>query len=204
MGSCPRVVCGLMAAGERTRRPDLRLDRIVVLVGLMGAGKTSIGRRLADRLGVPFVDADEEIEKAAGSSIEDIFAEHGEEAFRDGERKVIARLLEEQSGVLATGGGAFMDESTRSRIRDRGVSVWLRAELDVLVRRCRKRGGRPLLKGVDMRETLQKLIDRRYPVYAEADIVVDTGDAPHRVVIDQIVDALRDRAHPDAPEADAT
>jgi shikimate kinase len=193
-----------MAAGERTRRPDLRLDRIVVLVGLMGAGKTSIGRRLADRLGVPFVDADEEIEKAAGSSIEDIFAEHGEEAFRDGERKVIARLLEEQSGVLATGGGAFMDESTRSRIRDRGVSVWLRAELDVLVRRCRKRGGRPLLKGVDMRETLQKLIDRRYPVYAEADIVVDTGDAPHRVVIDQIVDALRDRAHPDAPEADAT
>jgi shikimate kinase len=204
VGSCPRVVCGLMAAGERTRRPDLRLDRIVVLVGLMGAGKTSIGRRLADRLGVPFVDADEEIEKAAGSSIEDIFAEHGEEAFRDGERKVIARLLEEQSGVLATGGGAFMDESTRSRIRDRGVSVWLRAELDVLVRRCRKRGGRPLLKGVDMRETLQKLIDRRYPVYAEADIVVDTGDAPHRVVIDQIVDALRDRAHPDAPEADAT
>jgi shikimate kinase len=204
VGSCPRVVCGLMAAGERTRRPDLRLDRIVVLVGLMGAGKTSIGRRLADRLGVPFVDADEEIEKAAGSSIEDIFAEHGEEAFRDGERKVIARLLEEQSGVLATGGGAFMDESTRSRIRDRGVSVWLRAELDVLVRRCRKRGGRPLLKGVDMRETLQKLIDRRYPVYAEAEIVVDTGDAPHRVVIDQIVDALRDRAHPDAPEADAT
>jgi shikimate kinase len=193
-----------MAAGERTRRPDLRLDRIVVLVGLMGAGKTSIGRRLADRLGVPFVDADEEIEKAAGSSIEDIFAEHGEEAFRDGERKVIARLIDQQSGVLATGGGAFMDESTRSRIRDRGVSVWLRAELDVLVRRCRKRGGRPLLKGVDMRETLQKLIDRRYPVYAEADIVVDTGDAPHRVVIDQIVDALRDRAHPDAPEADAT
>ena len=164
--------------------------KAVVLVGLMGAGKSSVGRRLARHLDLDFVDADEEIVKAAGCSIEDIFELYGEEAFRDVERRVIARLLENGARVLAVGGGAFMNPEIRAGIRKRCVSVWLRAELDVLVRRTARRGGRPLLKGGDPRQILQGLIEERYPVYAEADIVVDTNDEPPEVTVAQIIGAL--------------
>lgn len=176
---------------------------MIVLVGLMGAGKSTIGRRLAARLGVPFVDADDEVERAAGCSIGDMFEVHGEVAFREGEKRVIGRLLDGPVGVLATGGGAFMNEETRDRIREKGVSVWLRADLDVLVRRCARRDDRPLLKDGDMRETLEDLIDRRYPVYGEADIVVDTGDMPHRTVVDKIMEELSAGGYLSANRTDA-
>ncbi|WP_456243238.1 shikimate kinase [Zavarzinia marina] len=167
--------------------PPFRLARTVVLVGLMGAGKSSIGKRLAQRLHVPFVDADTEIEQAAGCTIDEIFERHGETAFRDGERRVIARLLTgSPPHVLATGGGAFMDPETRARIKATAVSIWLRADLDVLLRRVKKRNNRPLLKKGDPREILERLIATRYPVYAEADLVVDSLDGPH----DQVVDAI--------------
>ena len=164
--------------------------KAVVLVGLMGAGKSSVGRRLAKHLNLDFVDADDEIVKAAGCSIEDIFELYGEEAFRDVERRVVARLLKNGARVLAVGGGAFMNPEIRAGIRERCVSVWLRAELDVLVRRTARRGGRPLLKGGDPRDILQSLIEERYPVYAEADIVVDTNDEPPEVTVVQIIGAL--------------
>ncbi len=142
-------------------RGRTKLDRTIVLIGLMGAGKSAIGRRLATRLGVEFIDADSEIEKAAGLSIPDIFEVHGEDAFRDGERRVIARLLAQQSHVLATGGGAFMDADIREAIRERGISVWLRADFDVLLARVSRRNNRPLLKGEDKAEVLRRLIDER-------------------------------------------
>ena len=170
--------------------PLAGLERSIVLVGLMGAGKSSIGRRLGAGLGRPFIDADREIEKAAGCSIEDIFACHGEAAFRDGERRVIARLLGEPRQVLATGGGAFMDPRTRAAIRAQGLSVWLRAELDLLVRRTGRRDNRPLLKGKDRRAILQNLIDERYPVYAEADVAVDIDDSPPDVTTQRVRDAI--------------
>ncbi|MSP80228.1 MAG: shikimate kinase [Rhodospirillales bacterium] len=166
----------------------------VVLVGLMGAGKSSVGRRLAKILEVPFVDADEEVERAAGCSIEDIFRLYGEDAFRDGEERVIARLLESGSQVLATGGGAFMNPRTRERIRQSGVSVWLRADLDLLVRRTSRRGGRPLLAHGDPRATLERLMTERYPVYAEADVTVDTTDENIERMVDRILVSLRERA----------
>ncbi len=162
----------------------------LVLVGLMGAGKSSVGKRLAHRLALPFFDADVEIERAAGASIPDIFAEHGEAAFRDGERRVIARLLEQSPIVLATGGGAFMNEETRARIRRSGLSIWLKAELDVLVRRTARRGNRPLLQADDPRIVLEKLMAQRYPVYAEADMTVTTGEGPHEDVVERIIAAL--------------
>jgi shikimate kinase len=164
--------------------------RPIVLVGLMGAGKTSIGRRLAERLGLPFVDADAEIEKAAGKSIPDIFSEHGEAHFRDGERRVIARLLDDGAQILATGGGAFMNAETRAAIKQKAISVWLRAERDVLVKRVAKRGGRPLLDNKDPVEVMQDLIDRRYPTYAEADIIVESLDVQHAQMVNAVVDAL--------------
>jgi shikimate kinase len=164
--------------------------RSLVLVGLMGAGKSSVGRRLAQVIGFDFVDADTEIEKAAGATIPEIFADHGEAAFRDGERKVIARLLEQPSTVLATGGGAYMNTETRQRIRSRGISIWLKADLDVLVKRCARRGHRPLLQNGDMRTTLARLMDERYPVYAEADITVISADGPHDDVVAQILQLL--------------
>jgi shikimate kinase len=166
------------------------IGRSFVLVGLMGAGKTSIGRRLARRFGLPFVDADDEIALAAGMSIEDIFATLGEAAFRDGERRVIARLLAGPSQVLAAGGGAFLADETRALIRERAVSIWLRAGLDVLVARTQGRGGRPLLKGGDPRTTLAELMTVRHPVYAAADVTVDTGDEPPDVTTDRVVAAL--------------
>lgn len=162
----------------------------LVLVGLMGAGKSSVGKRLALRLGLPFFDADTEIEKAAGASIPDIFSEHGEAAFRDGERRVIARLLDQSPIVLATGGGAFMNEETRARIRASGLSIWLKADLDLLVRRCSRRSNRPLLAAADPRKVLESLMHQRYPIYAEADITVATTDGPHEDVVENIIAML--------------
>ena len=165
-------------------------QRSVVLVGLMGCGKSAIGRRLAAKLALPFVDADEEIEKAAGKSIEDIFADHGEPYFREGERKVLSRLLRSGPQVLATGGGAFMNEETRAAIAEHGISVWLRAELPLLVRRVGKRGNRPLLKGGDPEAVLQNLMTTRYPVYAQADLTVESRDVPHEVIVAEIAERL--------------
>ena len=163
----------------------------IVMVGLMGAGKTSIGRRLAVRIGLPFVDADDEIEVAAGSSIEDIFERLGEASFRDGERRVIARLLDGPAIVLATGGGAFMDAQTREHIAEKGISVWLRADLDTLVRRTSRRNDRPLLKEGDPREILSRLMAQRYPIYEQADIVIDSIDAPAEETVQYVLDALK-------------
>lgn len=167
-------------------------DRSIVLIGLMGAGKTSVGRRLARRLDLPFADADEEIIKAAGCSIADIFELYGEAAFRDGERRVIARLLAGGPGVIATGGGAFMDPHTREQIRQHSISVWLRGELEILVERTSRRGGRPLLKNRNPREVLARLIKERYPLYAEADIVVDTTREPAETTVERVMAALTD------------
>ena len=166
------------------------LDRPVVMVGMMGAGKSAIGRRLAHRLGVPFVDADAEIERAAGATIADIFEKHGEAAFRDGERRVIARLLGGPIGVLATGGGAFMDAETRARIKRRAISVWLKADLETLVERVSRRGHRPLLRNGDPREVLARLMAQRDPAYAEADITVETGHAPAAATVERVIEAL--------------
>lgn len=165
--------------------------RTVVLVGLMGAGKSSVGRRLAQHLDLPYVDADREIEAAAGCSIEEIFERHGEAAFREGERRVIARLLAGPLQVLAAGGGAFMNPDIRRRVRESALSVWLRAELDLLTERCRRRSNRPLLKGQDMRQRLHELMIERYPVYAEADVVVDTRDEPIDSMVERVVAAMR-------------
>lgn len=166
-------------------------ERSIVLVGLMGAGKSCIGRRLAQRLALRFVDADSEIEAAAGCSIPEIFERHGEAAFRDGERKVIARLLEARGPqVLATGGGAFMDAATRAAIAEKGVSVWLRADLDLLLRRTSRRANRPLLRQGDPREILARLIDQRHPVYALADITVDSLEAPPEQMVDRVLREL--------------
>jgi len=165
-------------------------DKSIVMVGLMGCGKSAVGRRLAARLGLPFVDADEEIEKAAGQSIEDIFAEHGEPYFREGERKVLARLMRSGPQVLATGGGAFMNADTRAMIADRGISVWLKAELALLLRRVAKRNNRPLLKGADPQSVMQRLMDTRYPVYAQADITVESRDVPHDTIVGEIIERL--------------
>ena len=164
--------------------------RSIVLVGMMGAGKSSIGRRLATRLGIPFVDADTEIESAAGMTIPEIFERHGEPYFRAGEARVIARLLDGGPQVLATGGGAVMDQSTRDLIHIKGISVWLKAELDVLLRRVRRRSDRPLLKDGNAAETLAKLMAQRYPVYAEADLTVLSRDVPHDSIVDDIAAGL--------------
>lgn len=167
-------------------------DRIIVLVGLMGAGKSCVGRRLAQRLDIPFLDADAEVEAAAGCSIVDIFEQYGEAEFRDGERRVISRLLDGPPSVIATGGGAFIDEQTRKLISDKGVSVWLRADLETLVSRTSGRSHRPLLNNGDQRETLAALIDERHPIYAEADIIVDTGSDSANVTCTRVVDALNE------------
>ena len=164
--------------------------RTIALVGLMGVGKSSVGRRLANALDLPFRDADHEIETAAGRSIPDIFAEMGEPAFREGERRVIARLLEDPPHVLATGGGAFMNDETRRLIKEKAVSVWLKADLDILARRIGRKDTRPLVSGKDPLAVLTELAETRYPIYAEADIMVETGDTPHHVAVDQILRAL--------------
>lgn len=171
-------------------------ERSIVLVGLMGCGKSSVGRRLASRLGLGFVDADEEIERVAAKSIVEIFADHGEAYFRDGERRVIARLLASGPQVLATGGGAFINPDTRSNIRERGISIWLRAELPVLMRRVSKRDTRPLLKNTDPEATMRDLMAKRYPVYAEADIIIESRDVPHDVIVNEVIAALKAKLAP--------
>ena len=164
-----------------------------MLIGLMGAGKTAIGRRLATRLGLEFVDADNEIESAAGKSISDIFSDHGEDHFRDGERKVITRLLGSGPQVLATGGGAYMNDETRNTIADYGISVWLKGDLNVLMERVVRRDHRPLLKTGDPKAVMKRLMDERYPVYASADITVQSRDVPHEVIVTEIMNALIER-----------
>jgi shikimate kinase len=172
-------------------KPAPRLARTVVLVGLMGAGKTSVGKRLAALLGVPFTDSDAEITTAAGMSIPEIFSTLGEGAFRDGERRVIARLLAERPGILATGGGAFIEPRTRSEIKARATSVWIRADLGLLWDRVRDRPGRPLLQTADPRGALEDLERRRSPIYAEADVVVDSRrGASHEAMAREIVAAI--------------
>ncbi|CAN5894807.1 shikimate kinase [soil metagenome] len=172
-------------------RSPLSLPRTVALVGLMGAGKSAIGKRLAMRLGLPFVDADDEIERAAGCSIAEIFEKYGETDFRAGERRVISRLLENPPHVLSTGGGAYIDLETRSLMRGKAVTVWLRAELDVLFERVKKRGHRPLLRQGDPRDVLARLMDQRYPIYAEANLVVESTAQPADRTTEQVIEALR-------------
>ena len=167
------------------------LPRTVVLVGLMGAGKSCVGRKLAARLGVNFVDADQEIEKAAGQTVAEIFNNYGEPAFRELERKVMSRLMSGPSCILATGGGAFMDPDTRALVKAEGLSLWLRADLEVLVKRTAGRDHRPLLKTGDPREILQRLIDQRYPTYSESEVIVDSADQPADVTVDAVEAALR-------------
>jgi shikimate kinase len=164
--------------------------RAIVFVGMMGAGKSTVGRRLAARLGLNFVDADMEIEAAAGMSIPDIFAAHGEQYFRDGEVRVIARLLEGAPCVVATGGGAWMRTDTRERIRAKGVSVWLKADADVLLRRVKRRSDRPLLQTADPAATIEKLVAERYPVYAEADLTLLSREVPHDRIVEECLAAL--------------
>jgi len=175
-------------------RNGMSLAKTVALVGMMGAGKTSIGKRLAARLNVPFADADHEIEEAADMTVADIFAKYGEPEFRRLERNVIARLLQDKAMVLATGGGAWMDEATRATMKSQTYSIWLRAPVEILVGRVRKRQeheqARPLLNNGDMRDTLEKLLLVREPVYAQADMVLDSGDEPHGVLVDKIVAVL--------------
>lgn len=169
------------------------MTRTIALVGMMGAGKSSVGRRLAARLNVPFRDADSEIEAAAGCSINEIFDRYGEEAFRDGERKVIARLLALPPHVLATGGGAFIDAQTRAGIRQGAVSVWIKAPLELLLDRVQRRNTRPLLRSGDPREILERLLKDRDPIYAEADIHVESEDGPHGAQVERIIAALEER-----------
>jgi shikimate kinase len=168
--------------------------RSIVLVGMMGCGKSTVGRRLAARLGLPFFDADTEIEKAAGQTIPEIFECHGEAYFRDGERRVIARLLSQGPIVLATGGGAFMNEATREGVRESGISVWLKAEPEVLMERVSRRNNRPLLRNADPEGTLRRLLAEREPVYALADIIVTSSDGPHEAVVEAIIDEIAARA----------
>jgi shikimate kinase len=183
------------ATQDIAARPEAALTaalgrRSIVLVGMMGAGKSSIGRRVSIRLGIPFVDADTEIEKAAGMSISDIFASRGEAEFRAGEARVIARLLEGGPQVLATGGGAFANPDTRAVIAAKGISIWLKAEFDVLMKRIKRRHDRPLLKTDDPGATLRKLMQERDPIYALADLTVQSRDVLHDKIVDEIVNAL--------------
>lgn len=177
-------------AGTVARTKGFAPCRTIVLVGLMGAGKTKIGRRLAARLNLPFFDSDTEIEAAAGETIEEIFRIRGEAVFRDGERRVIARLLTQAVHVLATGGGAFMDAATRDLIVRRGVSVWLRADLEVLLARVARRTNRPLLEQGDRRAVLAELIERRHPIYAEAELIIDSGEGSLELTTTRVIAAL--------------
>ena len=172
-------------------KPDIVADQSIVLVGLMGVGKTTVGRRLAKRLNLGFVDADEEIERAAGLTVEEIFERFGEEYFRDGERRVIARLLEGTCQVVATGGGAFMNDETRALILDKAIAIWLDADLDTLVKRVARRNTRPLLKSGDPARILADLAAKRNPVYATAHIHVMGNDSPHESTVEKIIEALQ-------------
>jgi shikimate kinase len=164
--------------------------RSIVLIGMMGAGKSSIGKRLAARLGVPFADADAAIEEAAGMSIPDIFDAHGEWSFRSGEARVIARLLDNGPQVLATGGGSFVNAETRARVHEKGISVWLKADVDVLLRRVKRRDNRPLLRNADPAATLTALLAAREPFYSQSNLTVISRDVPHEVIVEEIVTLL--------------
>ena len=179
--------------------------RCIVLIGMMGAGKSTIGRRMAARLRLPFVDADTEIETAAGMSIPDIFETHGEPHFRDGEARVIARLLDGGPAVVATGGGAFMREETRARIRDKAVSIWLKADAEIIMKRVRRRSDRPLLQNADPEGTVSRLLGEREPVYGTADLIILSRDVPHDRIVDECIEALHAKLCMAAPnEIDAT
>lgn len=180
----------------------LLAGRPVALVGMMGAGKTTVGRRLANRLGRKFVDSDTEIEKAAGMSIDDFFAAHGESEFRAGEARVISRILKEKDIVLGTGGGAFINENTRALIKTESLSVWINADFELLFERVSRRSTRPLLKTDNPRETLKKLIDDRYPIYAKANVTITSKDVPHDEVAAEIIEQLL--VHPRSPRAICT
>lgn len=172
------------------KHPVLTCDRPVALVGMMGVGKTTVGRRLAPRLGLPFFDADLEIEKASGMSVSDLFKIHGEESFREGEARVIKRLLEGPPIVLATGGGAVLTEQTRALIKQHAVSIWIRADIDTIVRRAGRRDTRPLLNTGDPRETIQRLLDQRQAFYSAADLHVDSQPGPHAITVELIMEKL--------------
>lgn len=178
-------------ASDAPERPRFTLPRTVALVGLMGVGKTTIGRRLAEHFGLPFVDADEEIEKAAGQTIADIFAHYGEVGFRDGEQRVISRLLDDPVQILATGGGALTHPLTRERLKAKAITVWLKTDIKVLARRVANKPHRPLLKDRDPIDVLKDHVKTRYPLYEMADVVVDTGDQPHAKALDSVLDALK-------------
>ena len=182
--------------GNPEDQPDKVLPlvgRTIVLVGLMGAGKTTVGRRLARRLGLEFADSDFEIEKAAQMTVGDIFSSYGEDYFRDGERRVISRLMDGPPRVLATGGGAFINEETRSLMKEKSITVWLDASLDVLLERTSRRDTRPLLKDGDPKTILKRLLAERGPVYAQADIKIQSSDGPHDTVVNSIIKTLEDR-----------
>ncbi|HUG61362.1 MAG TPA: shikimate kinase [Methylomirabilota bacterium] len=175
-------------------------DRSIVLVGMMGAGKSSVGKRLASRLGLHFVDADHAIEEAANQTIPEIFAEHGEPYFRDGERRVIIRLLREGRQVLATGGGAYVNDETRRAIAEAGLSVWLKADPGLLFERVKRRSNRPLLQTPDPEGALRRLVTERYPIYALADVTIVSRDVPHEVVVEDVLAALDAMARDTAPD----
>jgi len=178
--------------------------RCIVLIGMMGAGKSTIGRRMAARLRLAFTDADTEIETAAGMSIPDIFATYGEAYFRDGEARVIARLLEGGPMVIATGGGAFMREETRIRISDKAISIWLKADADVIMKRVRRRSDRPLLQTADPEGTVARLLGEREPVYQRADLTIASRDVPHEKIVDECLAALHARLCGGPPAASET
>jgi len=194
---------------EKTASPPLAVDpalraHTLVLVGMMGAGKSSVGKRLAQALDLPFKDADDEIERAAGLTIPDIFALRGEAEFREGERRVIARLLDDPPHVLATGGGAFVNPDTRAQMRNRGaITIWLKADPEVLARRVGRKDNRPLLRGKDPRQALTELLAAREPAYRQADLIVESNDGPHQHTVDAILAALRARLAPQPKESQA-
>ncbi|MBO6520164.1 MAG: shikimate kinase [Rhodospirillales bacterium] len=181
--------------GNADDRP--RIDRPIVLVGLMGAGKSCVGRKLAESLALPFLDSDNEVEEAAGCEVRDIFEVYGEPAFRDCERRVIHRLLQAGPSIIATGGGAFMDPATREQVKSHAISVWLRADPEVLYQRTKRAKNRPLLANEDPLQTLKDLAEQRYPVYAEADITIDTGNEGLEKTLQKAIDALKESATSD-------
>lgn len=182
----------MTSKAKKHAHANLNLQRPVVLVGLMGAGKTTIGRRLASALALPFIDSDQEIVEAAGCSISDVFEIYGEQSFRDLEQRVLTRLLAGAPCVIATGGGAYMNPAIREAIAEKAISVWLKAELEVLVERVSRKDTRPLLKTGDKKEILERLMQDRYPTYAEADLVIDSNTGPHETVVETILEALAD------------
>ena len=182
-----------LCIAPRVEKLSKRLDRPIVLVGLMGVGKSTVGRRLARRLGLPFVDSDSAIEDAAGASAAEVFDRFGEADFRDGERRLVARLVEGERRVIATGGGAFVDPRTRELLKERALTIWLDAPVEVLAERTARRDTRPLLRTGDPKATLARLGEERRPAYAEADIHIRSGDGAHGEVVEAIISALRER-----------